>query len=116
MKVSDKIRLYFADWNSSNISALIILLAGLGFFLWLGFNQPVGEIQKYTGVVESIGITNSSKYSASYSTARVSLENGKSVEVVLPRSAVYKEGDEIIVSYQKLLLAGGYYRYGTLNP
>ena len=91
-------------------------MVGLSLFLWLGFNQPIGEIQKYTGVVESIGITNSSKYSASYSTARVSLENGKKVEVVLPRTVTFKEGDKIVVSYTKLLLAGGYYRYGTLNP
>lgn len=117
MRVTDQIKLYFADWKKSNISALVILVVGLAVFFGFSINVPVGEQATYMGTIQSIGITNSSKYSASYSTANVLLQNGKNVQVVLPRSATPIVGSKIKVSYQRQLLSGGFYQYANQqNP
>jgi len=117
MKTTDQIKLYFAAWKKSNVSALAILIVGLVIFFGFTLTVPIGEQAVYSGKVQSLGITNSSKYSASHSTASVLLQNGKTVQVVLPRNASPAIGSQVNISYQRQLLSGGFYQYDNQqNP
>lgn len=115
MNKLQELKFYFSGWN---FSALAILLIALVIVLGYTFNVPVGSEEKVKAKVVSLGVTNSSKYSASYSTARVVLANGEHVDVTLPRNIVLQPGNQVVILKQGLFLSGAFYKFGYVptNP
>lgn len=115
MSKIEELKFYFSGWS---FSTLAILLCALIFVLGYTFNVPVGTEQKIKAKVVGLGITNSSKHSASYSTARVQLASGELVDITLPRNIVLQQGNEIVILKQGLFLSGAFYKFGHVptNP
>ncbi len=108
MNKIQEIKFYFAGWN---FHVLVLLVLSILLFVTCTFNVPSGEEERLQATVVSLGITNSSNYSLSYSSARVRLAEGKLLDITLPRGVVLKEGDEIIVKRKTLLLSGSTYKF-----
>lgn len=108
MRKIEELKFYFFEWS---FGTLLLVVFCFLFIAAFALNVPAGEEEHIRGEVVELGITNNSKMSASYGTARVRLKSGAAVDVVLPRDVVLKKGEEIIILKQGLFLKGAFYKY-----
>ena len=110
-----EIKFYFAGWNFKLLAVLFLVLA---IFIAYAFNVPTGKEERLRAKVVSLGMTHSSKYSASHSSARVRLSDGAYVDITLPRDAILQKGDEIVIKKKNLLFRGSFYKFdhAAKNP
>lgn len=108
----EEIKYYFSGWNFKGLAILVLFLLALTLY---GANMPLAEKEEFGAKVLSLGITNSTTYSLSKSTARVRLSNGKKLDITLPRDVVVQPGDHIVVQRRARLFKGYSYAFSKVG-